>query len=247
MYKPIRAVALRTVRHNDRSSIMTAYTAEAGRVSFLMPSGNGAESRRRRALTMPLSLFEAVADVRPGRDIHTLRDLRPMAGIVVDPASNAVRATVAMFVAEVLGIVTREGDADHALWTLIVDTATSLSRASGRCLANFPHAFLVRLADVVGIAPDPAEYRRHAWLDMLEGVYRLTPPLHDYRIGPDEARVAAVFARSVAASYCHAGLAPLDNAKRAKLLDGILGYFTIHHYRLDRLHSLDILRMLSRS
>ena len=246
MYKPIRAVALRTVKYNDRSSILTAYAAEAGRVSFLMPSGTGVESRRRRALTMPLSLFEAVADVRPGRDIHTLRDLRPMSGIALDPASNPVRATVAMFIAEVLGVVTREGDADAALWALIVDTATSLSTASGRTLSNFPHAFLVRLADVVGIAPDVSEYRRHSWLDMLEGVYRHTPPLHDYRLEPADARLAAVFASTVVSSYDHAGLAAMGATVRAKLLDGLIGYFTLHHYRLDCLHSLDILRMLGR-
>lgn len=244
MYKPIRAVALRTVKHNDRSSILTTYTAEAGRVAFLMPSGNGPESRRRRALTMPLSLFEAVADVRPGRDIHTLRDLRPMSGVVVDPASNPVRAGVAMFVAEVLGIVTHEGDADSALWSLVVDTATTLSGATGRRLTNLPQAFLVRLADTVGIAPDIASYQPRAWLDMLEGVYRLTPPLHDYRLEPAETRLAAIFARTVASTYDHAGLMAMEAARRAKLLDGLLGYFTLHHYRLDRLNSLDILRML---
>ncbi len=244
MYRPIRAVALRTIKHSDRSSILTAYTAESGRISLIMPAGNGPESRRRRALTMPLSLFEAVADIRPGRDLQMVRDLRPMSGVALDPASNPVRATVAMFVAEVLGVVTREGDADAALWALIVDTASALSMATGRQLANFPHAFLVRLADVVGILPDNTGYVRRGWLDLAEGVYRRTPPVHDYRLGPDETRTVAIFARTVRGGYDLAGRLALPSPVRSRLLDGLLGYFTLHNYPLDRLHSLDVLRML---
>lgn len=244
MYRPIHAVALRTIKHSDRSSILTAYTSESGRISFIMSAGNGAESRRRRALTMPLSLFEAVADIRPGRDLQVVRDLRPMSGLVLDPASSPVRATVAMFIAEVLGIVTREGDADAALWSLIVDTVSALTAAGGRVLSNFPHAFLVRLADIAGILPDDRGYMRHGWLDLADGVYRPTPPVHEYRLDPDETRLVAVFGRTVRGGYENAGRLALPVKTRSRLLDGLLGYFTMHSYPLDRLHSLEVLRML---
>ena len=38
MYKHIRAVALRTVRYNDTKAILTAWSAELGRISLLMPA-----------------------------------------------------------------------------------------------------------------------------------------------------------------------------------------------------------------
>ena len=41
MYRPLDCIALRTVRYSDRNSILTAYTRQAGRLSFLVPAGTG--------------------------------------------------------------------------------------------------------------------------------------------------------------------------------------------------------------
>lgn len=245
MYTPIHAVALRTIKHNERSSILTAWSAELGRVSLLMPAGNGAESRRRRALTMSMALFEGVVDVRPGREIMAVKDLRPWspAGVPADLTSSPARSTVAMFFAEVLTVVTREGSADEALWRLITETVDCLARSSGRGLANLVPAFLVRLAAVSGIEPDPTAYAKGYGLDMAEGVYRPTRPLHDYWINPADARLIEVFSR-MTRRYAHRALIGFERAVRVAMLDGIIKYFTLHNYPLDRLRSLDVLRSL---
>ncbi len=47
MYESIRGLALRTIRHDDRTSILSAWTAERGRVAISMPAGNGREARCR--------------------------------------------------------------------------------------------------------------------------------------------------------------------------------------------------------
>lgn len=39
MYQTIHAIALRTVRHSDSTSILTAWSAEAGRIAILMGTG----------------------------------------------------------------------------------------------------------------------------------------------------------------------------------------------------------------
>ncbi|MDE6153062.1 MAG: recombination protein O N-terminal domain-containing protein, partial [Muribaculaceae bacterium] len=53
MYTTLDCIALRTVRHSDRHSILSAYTRQRGRMSFLIPAGNGREATRRRAMLMP--------------------------------------------------------------------------------------------------------------------------------------------------------------------------------------------------
>lgn len=245
MYTDIVAVALRTVRHNDRTSILTAWSPTLGRLSLVMPAGNGHESKRRRALTMPLSLFEGVVDVRGTAELYRVRDVRvwsPGEGRrSPDVASHPVRATVAMFVAEVLSVATREGDADPNLWSLVVETAQRTGDGTAHELANLPVAFLLRLGAVLGIEPDFTEYRGNRGLDMLEGVFRVTRPSHDDWIGAEESRPLAVFAAS-AAGYRHLGLVRLPRKVRARLLEGILRYYALHHYPLDKLRSLDILK-----
>ena len=53
----LRCIALRTTKHSDRHSIVTAWSEQLGRVGLLVSAGNGREDRRRRALMMPLSLI----------------------------------------------------------------------------------------------------------------------------------------------------------------------------------------------
>lgn len=76
MYTALHCIALRTVRHSDTKNIVSAWSRELGRVAFAFPAGSGREARRRRALTTPLALFEGQCELRPGREIHTIRDLR---------------------------------------------------------------------------------------------------------------------------------------------------------------------------
>lgn len=245
MLTDIRAVALRTVRHNDKTSILTAWSPSLGRLSIVMGAGDGKESRRRRALTMPLAMFEAVVDVRSthGSELLRAREIRPWIRDegVFDVASHPIRATVAMFVAEVLSVVTREGDADAALWALVVETVDCLSNGSAAMLANLPSAFLLRLTSVLGIEPDFGDFHEGMYFDMSEGVFRTSRPMHDRLLTPDEsaflARVRAAFV-----SYAHAGLIRLPRPVRNRMFDLLSEYFVLHNYPLDRLRSVEVLR-----
>lgn len=250
MYIPITAVALRTVQHNDRTSVLTAWSPQHGRISLAMPNGNTTESRRRRALTMPLSLFECIARIRPGLDIMTARDLRPHLadGRLADVASHPVRSTVALFIAETLTVVTSEGDSDTALWLLITQTAAAVADGTATTLANIPAAFLLRLATILGIEPDHGLYIPGHGLDLTDGIFRPTRPLHDNWADPEATRLLVRLirlldnSRDSRAPYRSADLLHLPRSVRKQLLDNIIRYYTLHHYPLDRLRSLAVLK-----
>ena len=243
MYTNIVAVALRTVRHNDRSSILTAWSPSLGRLSLVMPAGNGPESRRRRALTMPLCLFECTVDDRGDNELMLAREMKSWGpeGYCPDVSSHPVRATVAMFIAEVLWVVTREGDADPVLWNAIVETVSCVAGSKGAALSNLPTGVLLRLANVLGIEPDFYDYRYGMGFDMIDGVFRTTRPMHDHWVANDDLRVLLTV-NAALRDYRHLGLLHLSRNVRTRLMDGILRYFVLHHYPLDRLKSLDVLK-----
>lgn len=249
MYTTFQAVALRTVKHNERSAILTAWTPAAGRIAIVMPAGNTPESRRRRALTMPLCLFEAAADFRPGTDLYRVRDLHPWhpdipAGSGIPAATHPARAMVAMFLAEILEKYTREGQADPALWQLVIHTVATLDSATcGRTLSLIPVAFLMRLAAIAGIAPDMDARQPGTGLDLAEGVFRATPPLHGHWLTPGQTRLVMTLARC-ARHYSHLDLINLDLNSRRQLLDGMLDFFNMHNIPLTSLKSLAVLRAL---
>ena len=83
-------------------------------MSMVMPAGAGREARRRRALSAPLATFEGQCDIRPGRDLLAVRDVRPLPGSLamsVDPA----KSFAAVFLAEALDLLLRRSERDDSL------------------------------------------------------------------------------------------------------------------------------------
>lgn len=241
MYKAITAVALRTVKYGESRSILTVWSAQEGRLSLLMPAGTGAESRRRRALTMPLCLFEAAVDVRPDRDIFTARDVRAHR-VLPQLATNPMKVMIAQFLAEVLDVSLREGGVpDPLLWQFLRDSVIALDSMAARQAINFHLNFLVRYATMLGIEPDGGGYTRGDVFDMIDGMFRATPPSHGRYIDSHGARLAHII---INADGDVISRMALSRADRARLLDVILDYYALHHVDLTRLHTLAILRQL---
>lgn len=231
---------LRITRYSDRNDIALGLSREAGPVSFLVSACAGRSAARQRALLMPMSIVGGELSVAPGRTVGTLGDL---SAVTVFPAihANPVKGAVALFMADLLGAVVREGVCDPLLWDFAATSAGALDRIPASRLGNFPIVFVMRLADMLGIAPDSATYCRGRILDLRDGVYRATAPLHPDVATAAESRIVAVAARL---GYHDMHRLSLSRDDRRQLLDGALRFITMHHARVDNLKSLPVLRSL---
>lgn len=254
MYQPVRGIALRTINYSDRSSILTAWTAELGRISLLLNNSAGRESQRRRALTMPMSLFEGVVSIRPGREVSTIRDMRP-ALTAPSVTGHPVKATVAMFMAEVLGAVLHDsGASDTATWAFLTDIVGSLDRIEHRGdIANFPLWFLCRLTLILGVEPDFSTYKRGYALNLREGIFRAPilegAPNHEVSdsrgntLSVNASRVLEVLCRAKAHHLHHLRLTA---AQRAQATDLAIAYLSQHLSPLPQLKTIDVLHAVLR-
>ncbi len=240
MKQKMHIICLRSVRYSDSKSILSAYSLEAGRVSLLVGSGKGREAMRRRALTQPLGVLECVADVVPGRDIHRVAEMRPLHPLSALRA-NPVKCGVAMFLAEVLGVILGESQADEPMWRFVSAAVVRLDALEPDKVANFHVYFLYRLGMVAGIAPDSATFAPGKVFDLSDGRFRTAAPLHRDFLYSDEAEVAATLSRM---TFDNMHLFRFTRAQRNRVTDLILRYFTIHYARLDSIKSLEVLRSL---
>lgn len=238
MYEHLRCIALRTVKYDDRRAIVAAWSAERGRVSFLVPDGAGREARRRRALMMPLCMFEGESDIRPGRELLSIRDLRPLE-VLPDVASNPSKVVVAMFVAEVLERLLRQAAPDDILTEFIFRSVRLLdSLTSAVAVANFPILFLFRLCTFLGIEPDCSDAAPGRIFDMREGRFRLSPPSAGRWLSPRDSRWVALLHRLPPE---RGALLRIGVETRRAVLSRILEYYSMHIASLDGLQSPDIL------
>lgn len=236
MFESLHCIALRTVRHSDSKNLLSVWSREHGRISLSMPAGSSREARRRRGLTPPLGLFEGEVDLRPGREIQSMRDLRPMPG---SPALEAhpVKGLTAMFLAEFLDLLLRRSEPDEGLSDYLfgsVEVLTALSDAGA--IANFHLVFLLGLMRHAGIEPQLGD--TGGIFDLREGCFRPARPLHDDWLENDEGEALRRLAR---VQYIDAAEAGLDRHMRGRLLAGLLHYYSIHLLPLTSLKSLQVL------
>ena len=238
----LRCIALRTTKHSDRHSIVTAWSEQLGRVGLLVSAGNGREDRRRRALMMPLGLFECHARQRPGSDLFHITEVVPIY-VPATITDSPTRSAVALFMAEVIERTLRDAPPDQALTSALMATVELLDTVpTGADLAIFPITFLSQFARLMGIAPEVDHWRRGSYFDLVDGRFRPSCPLTHQHLTPDHARIAAAVLR---ADFRTAGRLPLPLLTRRAILATLLQYFTLHLADLTTLRSLPILQSLS--
>lgn len=239
MYTATHCIALRTTAVADNRSLLNAWSRESGFITLALPAGASREGRRRRALSVPLAMFEGAVDVRPGREVLSMRDFMPMPGSVALAPSSPARAMVCAFLAEVLTVILRRTGPDMQLSDYLFEAVALAGRGPELPSSNYHLGFLGALTRHIGIAPDLSAWTAGSVLDMRDGLMRPSAPLHtDFLAGDD----ALTFAQLVRLGPGGAGKVHLDRSGRQKALGDILHYLSVHLGALPPLRSLDVLR-----
>lgn len=232
----MQGVVLRSVKYNDKNSIVRVYTDSHGMLAFLLPQSNGRTARQRRALFQPLSLVEIVADIKPGRDIHSVREVRclePLPNLHTDPVKNAI----ALFVTELLSHVIVEQERNAPLFSFLTGAVRLLDRVN-EGTANFHICFLYNLGVFIGIEPDRSTYSPGCVFDMEGGVFSRSIPTHRHFV--DSADAEAVY-RLTRITFANMHLFRFNREQRNRLLELTLEYYRLHNSAIGELHSPAIL------
>lgn len=239
MNKTLRILPLRVTPYSDRTSLLSAFSRELGTISFAVPAGSGAGAARRRALLSVLTPLEVEASIRPGREVHTFKEPRALMALHL-VHTDPIRAALAMFLAEVLQPILRQNEGDPLIFDFISDAMGLLNDASVPP-ANFHIAFLVGLAGLLGIAPDSGDFHNGRIFDMIDARFRSSTPLHGRALSPDESAAAE---RLMRMTWKNMGRYRYTGEQRARALNRVLEYYTLHHANLSSLKSPDILHSL---
>lgn len=234
-------IPLRTIRYSDSRSILNAYTRENGRMSFLIPDGAGKGIARRRALFQPLFPIDGTVESRPGAEFARLKEPRP-AFPLYGIATNPLKQSVALFIAEVLSALLRHPEPDPLMFDFILSSVRTLEETPTQRIANFHIVFLYRLTEFFGIKPDAYSWKKNHIFDLRDAVFRQSPPLHsDYL----EAPAAALLPVLDRLDYRSMSLLKLTRKERNDILDKIINYYGLHDFPIYPLRSLEIFRTIN--
>lgn len=212
-----------------------------GRLSLLVPAGNGKSAARYRALTMPMAAFECVASIKPAREIHPFKDLKPLPLSLQGDLSHPVKSVMAFFLADFFTSVLREPFAEEAMFRLLSELARLLWTLNAARLTNLHILALLRTLDIMGISPDITTFDEKRRFNLTEGVWtRELVACADNKL-LDTSESVFLF-KLMKMNELNFHFFKFNRDERNLIVDYIIKYLELHGVGKLRLTSLDVLR-----
>ncbi len=145
------AVVLRAIEYSETSLIVSLFTRRHGQITVMAKGARRPKSRFGSAL-QPMGYVQVVYYYKPGRGLQTLKEsahVQALHGI----AGDLEKITVGLRLVELVRALTEGEEENPLLFTLLVQALLRLDAAAERAANVLPH-FQLRLAAVLGFAPD---------------------------------------------------------------------------------------------
>lgn len=232
-------IILHQVKYSDSQSIVSIYTREFGRMSYMVRGANRKKSATRSALLQPLSIVEIDVSHNPKKDIQSIKDIRiaiPFYHIPYDPVKNGL----ALFMTELLQKTLKHSENDKELYNFIENSVCQLDKCE-EGIGNFHLVFMAGLARRLGFAPDMLNDNGYKFFDMMNGIFERSQPLHAHFL---EGKQAETFKSIMELDYNCLNSLPMNRIQRAGVLTNFVEYYKLHLTDFQSLHSIEVMHKL---
>lgn len=233
-----RGIVIGSLKYSDSSVIVTVYTQQFGRISYMIYGATKKKSAFRSSFLQPLTLVDIDAWHLPGKEIQRIKDVRvtiPLIGIPFHPVKNAI----ALFISELLQKALHLSEPDDTLYSFL-ENAIQILDYSEYGLANFHLIFMIKLARYLGFEPT-INVQSTKYFDLLNGVFCEFRPAHIHYMSETEANA---FYQLAQCNFDDMGNVMLSRDVRFKLIEDLEQYYRLHISDFRGLNSLPILHEL---
>ena len=237
MAEKITGIVLNVRKYNDRNCIVSLYTKERGRLSFISPTGTGKASNLRRARLQLLSVVSTDLNFKESSELQRLGSLSSPE-IWTDIYFNPTKRALSLFLSEFLYKLLSASMPDVPLYDYLVNSFRLLDTMKNG-IADFHIPFLVSLLSFAGIQPDVSGYRPGRVFEFASGSF--VP--ENIAKGPvllgEEAEAVPLISR---VNFLNMKRLRLNSISRRRILYGLLNYYSYHFPGLGSLKSPEVLR-----
>lgn len=232
------AIVLHSIKYSDSSSIITVYTKEFGRVSYMVYGAHKKKSTIRSSFFQPLSLVEMEVNHTPGKDIHRIREIK-MDCVFVSIPYNPIKSALALFLSEILFRTLKQDDVDDALYLFLDNSIQQLDHCENG-LANFHLVFMAKLTRYLGFEPndDGGESR---YFDLMNGVFLHERPIHNHYALPG---LTSGLYKVLRVDYATMDSVVMSREARLEVLEMLIEYYRLHLPDFHGVQSIDVLHSL---
>lgn len=230
-------IILHSTKYKDTATILTVYTRQFGRVSYMVYGVNKKKSNNRSALIQPLSIVNL--DVRhvPGREMHQIKEIQmeyQFTGIPFHPVKNAI----GLFLAEILFKTLKQSEPDEEMFEFLENSIQQLD-CCREGVQNFHLIFLHKLCHYLGFEPNTENSGKY--FDLLNGIFMNEIPTHIHYLLPE---ATTQFLGLLNTGFTSMDGLVLSKEKRTELIKIMLEYYRLHLPEFHQVQSLAVLQSL---
>lgn len=218
--------------------IITVYTLEFGRVSYLVHGVDKKKSATRSAFFQPLSVVNMEVTHQPAKELQYIKEIR-LNYVFTSIPYNPIKNSIALFLSEVLYRTLRRVEVDERLYFFLENSIETFD-SSTEGVSNFHLIFLIKLSRYLGFEPNRDE-NNHLYFDLMNGVFQKEKPHHVHYLLPED---AALFEQCLQTDFDAMQHLKLTRQQRVKLLESIVAYYRLHVPDFHGLKSLEVLKNL---
>ena len=237
MGEKITGIVLNVRKYNDRNCIVTLYTRERGRLSFISPLGSGKSANVRRARLQPLSVISTEINYKTTSELQRLGSIAN-AEVWTNMYFHPIKSSLVLFISEFLYKLLNATMPDPQLFDFLIDSLRLLDGMEEN-ITDFHIPFLVSLLSFSGIQPDARGYRPGYVFDFASGGFVPEFEANGIFLSGEEATAVSFIARI---NFSNMKRLRLNSMNRRQILYGLLNYYSYHFPGLGSLKSPEILR-----
>ena len=239
MVEKLEGIVLRTRKYSDGLMIADIYTAQYGRMSFLLPVSHSKRSKVRSVLFQPLSMLSFTASIKANNALSRISEVSHYSMYSSIP-NDVVKSSIALYLAELLTYALRESDKDESLFTFL-DRSFVFFDNLEHGYADFHLVFMVQLLRFLGIYPNIEDYVPGYYFDLVHGCATGDHPSHPHFLMPAD---AAPFIELLRTGYDTMHRLSLNRKLRGEYLATLAAYYRLHIPDFPELKSAEVLREL---
>lgn len=236
MYVKTDAIVLSHKKFRDNATLLTLYTRELGRATFLLYGAGSKRNGKGYSLLQPLSLLEIESDIRNGRELNIIKELKS-SHTLYNSLFDPYKSSILFFLAEVLSQALKTNEQDDLLFQFLQESILRLEEME-RGVSNFHIAFLVRLSTLLGFGPNIYDWTEGHFFDFRQAEYTTQRPTHAQFVSSREALFLRTLCRI---NYRNLFCYRFSKGERKDLLDHIIEYYGIHLQGFGELKTLPVL------
>jgi len=236
-----KGIVLRTLKYGDTSIITSVYTELFGVQSYIVKGvrQSSKTSQGKANYFQPSAILEMEVYHNEQKGLQFIKEYQ-WSYLYQTVLFDVVRHAVAMFVIEMVQHSLKQPEANPELFCLIEDTLKQIDKGSDTLVSNLPMYFTLHLGGELGFQVQGEYSPSTPVLDLEEGNFTASTPLHPYYI---DGQLAKTISEINSIQFYN----DLENIKlnreiRRQLLHYLQQYVALHIHDFGEMRSVAVLQ-----